>query len=418
MKPATLTSLAAFIAIGAVGFIAGRISSSDPAAQETRAPAEIPTRPARANGPTESSGSIAERMNRDPGRRGPASASISSQTLDQLTSIVRGEDALDRNRALLAYIDRLGPADFEQAIDRFRSLGITESRMGEYAQLLSAWAKVDPNGALAYAEANTRGGFAANTILTTWAASQPDAAIQWAQTHHEGDGANPYLPGIIRGLAANDPQRAYELLTSMPRSIERGEGLDAIMPHVLAQGAEATRQWIASLNDESLRNGAMMRSAEALAAEDPAGTANLLLANPSEATRRRMDDVYRVWARQDQAAAIQAFSALPAGEERTNALRGVVNAMASSDPQAAVAMLDQYPNDVNDRMVQNVIWHSFGSDPALALSQIPRMTDGGNRNQAYTRMLNAWRQRDPAAANAWIQRNPLPPAVLERLNQP
>ncbi len=161
-----------------------------------------------------------------------------------------------------------------------------------------------------------------------------------------------------------------------------------------------------------------MRSAEALAAEDPAGTASLLLANPSEATQRRMDDVYRVWARQDQAAAIQAFSAMPAGEDRTNALRGVVNAMASSNPQAAVAMLDQYPNDVNDRVVQNVIWHSFGSDPALALGQIPRMTDAGTRNETYARMLGAWRERDSAAANAWIQRNPLPPAVLQRLNQP
>lgn len=418
MKAPTLTSAAACILIGVGGFIAGRISSPHhPENQQDERNRNAAGSHESFDAPADSSNPNPKRPSRYASRRDQERSSLKPEPLDRLSSILRSEDPLERSRDLLAYISRLGPGDFESAIAHFRSLGITENRLGEYAQLLSAWAKVDPLGALAYAKANTRSPFATNTILTAWAVSNPEAAIQWAKANHEGAGANPYYAGIIRALAATDPIRAEQLLTSMPRSIERGEALDAIMPHILSQGAEATRAWIASLTDDSLRNGAMMRSAEQLAASDPAGTAAWLIANPSEATQRRMDDVYRVWARQNPQEAIAAFGLMPAGENRSNALRGIVNSMAIQDPNAAVAMLDQYPNDVTDRAVQSIVWHSFGSDPALAVSQISRIADPQERNRTYERMLQEWQERDPSAAQQWMKTNPLPQEVLNELTQ-
>lgn len=413
MKSKSLTLAAALVLIGAGGFMAGRISSpaekagntpDGPAAtKSSRSSAAVPDAD-RATGKSERSA------------RTPRSAA-SGDRLTRLESIVRGEDALDRNRALLDFIDSLGPGDFLAAVEHFRSLGITESRLGEYSMLLSAWAKTDPLAALDYASANTRGRFATHTILATWAASDPEGAIRWAETHHEGEGANPHLAGIIRSLGGTDPARASQLLTGMPRSQERAEALDAFLPHLLVQGGEATRAWIESLTDEALRNGAMMRAAEKLAASDPAGTAAWLLANPGEATQRRMDDVYSAWARKDEQAALSSLTALPAGENRSNALRGLVTGIATKDPSAAVSMMDRFPNDVNDRTVQQFVWHSFGNDPSVAVSQIARIADEGQRNRMYGRALEAWLDRDAASANAWMRTNPLPPAVQERLNR-
>ena len=341
----------------------------------------------------------------------------SKDRLAKLDSIMRSENALDRNRALLAYIDQLGPNDFEEAVAHFRELGITDSRMGEYSLLLTAWAGADPVAALAYAKENTREGFAADTILATWASADPEAAVRWAKANFEGDGANPYLAGIIRGIAGSDPARATELLASMPRSEERAKGLEAFLPHLIQQGAEATQAWIAKLTDDSLKNGAIMRSADRLAAIDPAGTASWLLANPGEASKRRMDDVYSTWAQKDEQAALSSFTSLPAGEDRTNALRGVITSVAMDNPKEAISMLDRYPNDVNDQVVRNVIWHSFGSDPALAVSQISRIGDEGQRNQMYRRAVGNWLERDPAAAQAWMRSNPLPEAVQKDINR-
>jgi hypothetical protein len=419
MKPGSFTTVAALIVIGAGGFMAGRISSSSPAAAQDEEREGKTSRITQSSSAESSSGSVVRKSQRSERGERMARTGIGSikERLAKLETIIRGENALDRNRALLSFIDQLGPGDFEEAVARFRSMGLTEERFGEYALLLSAWAKEDPMAALTYAKENTGNRFATNTILATWATNDPDAAIRWAEANHDGDGANPYMAGIIRSLAATDPTRATQLLTGMPKSVERGEALDAMLPHLLNKGGDATRAWIADLTDDALRSGAMMRVAEQLAETDPAGTAAWLIANPSEATQRRMDDVYRTWARNDQQAAVSSLTAMPAGENRSNALRGVVSSIAMEDPKAGVAMMDRFPNDVTDRVVQHFIWHSFGNDPETAVTQIPRITDERDRDRMYSRTLESWLEEDNAAATAWLKKNPVPPAVMERLNR-
>lgn len=422
MKLPPATTIAAALVICAVGFFVGRLSS--PSASEQAAasgePQLAPTRSSsRGTDPAGHAAAAAKRTPRQDSGRPTAGTSSAEDKLKRLETIVRGENALDRNRALLAFIDQLAPGDFEAAIAQFRGLGITESRFSEYAMLLTAWSQVDPLAALTYAKANTSSGFATNTILAAWAATDPDAAIQWAQTNHTGTEANPYLAGIIRTLGATDPARATALLTGMPRSQERGEALDAMLPHLLAQGNEATRAWISALTDESLRNGSMMRAAEKLAQADPKGTADWLLANPGEATKRSLDDVLGTWAATNQTAALAYFEALPKGESRSDALRGVISAVATQDAGSAAKMIDRYAGDVTDGTIRSFVWHSFGSDPALALNYIGRISDTDNQERMYSRTLDHWLSRDPASAQAWMQQNTLPENVLRNFqNKP
>jgi hypothetical protein len=161
----------------------------------------------------------------------------------------------------------------------------------------------------------------------------------------------------------------------------------------------------------------MLRAAPQLAVTDPAGTVSWLLANPSEATDRRMDDVYSIWARNDRAAALGSLGTLPAGEIRSDVLRGVISSVATEDPKVAISLMDRYSADVDDRVVQNFIWHSFGADPATAAGQISRIADEGQRDQMYRRMLEAWKERDATNAQAWINSNPLPEAVRNALKR-
>lgn len=413
MKITPITALAGLIVIGAGGFMAARVSSPAPQTSEQESPNE--TRASRASSRDSASGSAETKRLARPTKPESSGTGTTADRLARLKSIVRGENPLERNRALLAFIDQLGPGDFEQAVASFRSLGITDDRLGEYSLLLTAWGQADPVSALAYAKANTANNFATDTILTSWATTDPEAAIRWAQAEHTGDGANPYMPGIIRGLIDSDPVRATQLLANMPRSQERGEGLDYILPHLFQQGPDATRAWISAITDDSLRNGAMLRSAEKLAATDPAGTAAWLLANPGEAAQRRLDNVYSAWAKKDQQAALSALTALPTGDNRSNALRGVVSSMAGADPKAALSLMDTFPTDVTDRVVQNFIWHSYGTDPSVAAGQISRISNENDRDQMYRRMLSDWIERDPSTAQAWMQTNPVPQAVRDRI---
>jgi hypothetical protein len=414
MKLKSTTTLAALVLIGVGGFMAGRISSpADKDAAGNGADGSKISRP-QASSVSASEASAARKAQR-PTRPERGEMSDKLGRLARLEAIVRGENPLERNRALLAFLNQLGPGEFEEAVAHFRSLGITEARMGEYSLLLTAWAQADPTAALAFAKENTRNGFAQDTILTTWATTDPEAAIRWAQSNHEGEGPNPYLPGIIRGLAQTDPDRAGELLTSMPRSDERGKGLDFFLPHLLQQGGEAARAWISALTDDSLKNGAILRAANQLAETDAPATAQWLLDHPGQGAQWRLDEVYDVWAKANPSAAMSAYQALPPGEMRVSAFRGLMQNATNQDPAAGVALMDKYPNDVGTRAVQQFVWSSFDKDPALATSQIQRITDTGEQERLYRRTLDAWLDRDSAAAEAWIANNTLPPSVSERL---
>lgn len=414
LTPITLS--AAVLSFAAIGFFTGRITTGSDALDTVGvSDAMLETRPTRVAQPL--AGNDGGLRGDGSARRAPRAERIAPAGRNaRLEAIVRGENALDRSRSLLAFIDQLGPGEFEDAVAHFRSLGITEDRMGEYAMLLTAWASADPIGALDYAQANTQGDFARNTILSAWATTDPEAAIRWATNNHVGDGPNPHLVGVIRGLAAQDPARATELLSSMPRSRERGQALDGILPHLLAGGADATRAWINSLDDESLRNGALERAAVRVAAIDPVMAVDMLVANPGQAAERRMDDVFRAWAGQDAAGALASMRSLPPGNLRSNALRGIVTSAASQDPRSAVELLDAYASDVNDRVIRAAAWSSFQQDPSVSVSLISRYSDPRTQNRMYRRTLNVWLDRDPAAARAWISSNPVPENVLRDLS--
>lgn len=409
---------AACLAVGIGGFVAGKLtggSAGSSEADELLERAQQVSSDRTSSSSRDGGSSRRDSASRSPRVGGERSATTMDERLDKLEQIVRGENALDRSRSMLAWIDSLAPSEFEAAVAKFRGLGITEARMGEYAMLLTAWAEVDPMAALAYTTKNTTSGMATGTVLAAWTSRDPESAIAWAESNHEGEEANPYMVGIIRSLAATNPTRATELLQGLPFSSERGAALQAMIPHLLKQGPEAAKSWIAGLTDERLRDGATARFAEQMAKTDPANTASWLLANLGEASTRSVDEVFVEFAKQDKGAAMSAFAQLPEGDARTRALRGLVTVEAQTDPVAAAKMMNTSPADVDDRMVYHFIWNSFDKAPSVAANQIAQIKDEENRNRMYQRALGSWLENDQAAAQNWINSANLPENVLKSL---
>lgn len=406
---------AAFALTAGAAFFAGRASSPDPSSETASDSTTPPPRLNRPGSTADNSAGSNDKRSKLAGREARLASAANESLVQEMVDIMATTDPLTRTQAWLDFVNRLDPDRFEEVVHEFRSKGLTEGNMAEYAMVLTAWAKVDPLSALDYAKENTGNAFARNTILASWATTDPNGAIQWAESNHEGDGANPWMVGVIKGLAANDPYLATELLGQMPFSEQRGDALSALLPQILKQGPDAARQWATSLTDDRLRDGVMRRMAETLAQTDPQGTADWLAANPGDGARGAMDNVIGTWAREDLQAATDYYQNLPAGELRTSALRGLSNQLAVSDPQAAANLIDSNPNDASDRVYQQFVWHSFREDPALAANYIGRIENSQERDSTYRRMLDGWLRRDFEAANAWIGSNELPEGVSQRL---
>ncbi|QJE97832.1 hypothetical protein [Luteolibacter luteus] len=421
MSSKNLTIAGAVVLASAGAFFAGRMTApaGNATADKSAAESQMSGKSSRRSlGGGESSGSLSGARD---GARGEAKGATArgEAAVAKMEEMMRLSDPMDRNKAWMEFINSIDPAEFESIVASFRGLGMTNTRMTEYSMLLSAWAKKDPLQALAYAEANTGNRFARNTILSTWAASDPDGAIRWAQEHFNGDeeDGNPWMIGVIQGLAGTDPVRASQLLTSMNFSEERGEAMAALLPTILAQGPEAAQAWATAITDDNLKQGAIGRVAEALAAKDPAGTAAWLAENPGEAAQRSMDNVLSTWMEQDKDAAMAYYKTLPSGDVRTNALRGVASSLALENPQAAADFLDQNAAYANDRVYQQFAWSSFGQAPDLAANYIGKITDAREQERMYDRMIGGWMRRDFNAATNWINSTSLPTNVSERLHR-
>ncbi len=408
----TLVFPAAVIAAAAIAFVVGRSTAPDAAADPATSSGQVPPRPDRPGTDSETAAKVADRDLRESSPRLHRESAS-----EEMARILAGADPISRAQAWLDFVNSLGADEFESVIAEMRERGLQTANMEAYALILTAWAKVDPLAALDYASENTGSPFARNTILAEWARTDPEGAILWAESHHEGDGANPWMVGVIRGLAATDPARATSLMNAMPYSNERGQALAALMPQMLAQGAEAAKAWIAGFDDEQLREGAIRRISEELARTDPAGTAAWLVESGGDGARRSMDDVIGIWASQDESAALGYFETLPSGDLRTSALRGLTNRMALEDPRAAADFLDAHEADADDRVYQQFAWHTFREDPSVGADYIAMIQDPQERDRTYRRMLDGWLRRDYEAASGWISQAQLPENVngyLER----
>jgi len=332
------------------------------------------------------------------------SGSVGSPESFDVKQITHLNDPNARLSNFLKMVNSMGPGDFEQTVADFRALGITEDRMAEYELLLHAWAKQDPEAALAYAKENTRNPFASQTILASWAAYNPDAALNWVKTNFEGKEANRYLVGIVKGLADTNPARATEILQGLPYSRERGEALRSVLPHISKLGTEEAIAWLGTIKDEKLRAGASATLAENLAENDPEGAAKWVNTLDKEAQLQAAGEVAREWAKQDLTKAVEWTSSLT-GTVKTSAASRVMREFVSSDPEKAATWMKTMSGEEGyQNVVRSFMFSSFRKNPELAMNNLSEV-DEQWRDRSRDMMLMGWAAQDKDAANTWMQSN-------------
>lgn len=335
-----------------------------------------------------------------------------------ISAITTNADPITRASDLLEYINKLGINDFEQAVTEFRALGITEDRMSEYSMLLHAWAKVDPLKALDFAEKNTGNQFARQAILASWATEDVDSALQWAREHYDGNKGNPWIVGVIKGIAQQDPSTATELMKELPYSRERGRALETIIPHIAAQGQEQALNWLNSLQDEKLRDGATSYLAETLAKSDPEGTAVWVSAlDDSNAKSRAIRELASEWGNQDLQSAIAWTDSLRS-ENKTAAAREIIGDLAKEDPHGASSWLRTMTNDPDyHKVLKNYVHSTARTNPELSLSHVSEFSDQRSQDRYYEFILKDWRRNDPSSMEAWMQSHQVSDKVIKELNE-
>ena len=138
-KNRNLTLVGAVVVASAGAFVAGRMSAPADgratAAGEKALPGKASSRIAGSDDTAGAAGKGRTLADRTGAKAGAARG---EDAMAKMEALMRTVDPMERNKAWMDFINSIDPSEFGSVVASFRSLGMTESRMTEYAMLLSA----------------------------------------------------------------------------------------------------------------------------------------------------------------------------------------------------------------------------------------------------------------------------------------
>jgi hypothetical protein len=415
-RNAILTHTAVFaagVALAVVGYHANSGSPEDSAA-------EVALRSsARRTEGTGSSVTEARNASQRERRETGAKAGRTGETAtERMATVVQMTDPMDRQLALIALLERLGPEEFAAVAEQYRQMDHYSGSGGEFDLILRGWAKADPLAALEYTTNQLKSRGASTTVLAAWAGKDPAAAESWALANHTGDGPNPYLAAVIRGIAPYDIAHATQLAQSMPASDEQRDAVDAITHSLFMQGLDRAMAYPSTIEDPKLRASLVAAVARRLIDKDPtqAGTWLAAMKDPDDQNRAARRVAEALAAQDPQVAADWMRKLQPAA--RAEAARGIIPKMSSSDIAGTAQWVNTLAGIPNyDRVVEEFVWSCDGRAPEQSAAWIRGVADQEQQTRLYHQMLGEWAKRDATAVKNWVASNQVPESVARRFKR-
>lgn len=324
----------------------------------------------------------------------------------------------ERQRAWMDLLDGLAADEFAAVADEYQGMIHLDRGRTEMEMLFQAWGKQDPLGAMAYIEEHPGAGRHRDEVLESWAAMDVAGAERWAKDAYNGDGANPYLASIVKGIAMTDMGKAAELTQSMPLSRERGQAIDAMAKALLLQGRETAFAFPETIKDEHLRGSFVMMISNNLLRKDPQAAADWVLGMKSpQLQERAAAEISDALSKKDARSA-QAFVDRLQPGARTLAAAAAVEGLSKIDIAGTATWLKTFAGTRGfDQAVVKFVMSCDERAPEQSAAWISGISDVRTREKVYRRMLGEWGKRDQAGMKNWVAQNEVPEKIRGMFGQ-
>lgn len=254
-------------------------------------------------------------------------------------------------------------------------------------------------------------------------------------------------PSAVQGDAAATPRAALPDTDVMARPVDAGF---TASPTVAARVTDAPRVALEDFQRrlvspyEEEREVALDVLLPPLMAADPAALARMVQQMPAGPLRDRLRAaVAGRWAGQDAAGVARWVLTISDDEERAQAAREAVAALARAEPAQALALAEQLDPSLSDGTLPRMarLWAETDTPAALAWARqrltepagpaallavqavlaaavrwpeqvaglVPSLPDGEARDATVLAIARSWPERDAAAASAWVDALPAGP---------
>ena len=265
-----------------------------------------------------------------------------------------------------------------------------------------------------------RGGIELVSVLSGWATADGRAAADYVSGVEDEREKSMLSFGVVRGMMVNGVEDAMAYVSSLPQTEDGGRTqnwyMSTIASEMLEEGLDSAKAWVDTINDPSLRGGALSRVAESAVRDDLESAVEWVTQYAGEeAGQRAVNRVANEWAEDDPQAVLSWADSLP-DAAKAEAYGEAFEEWTRQDATAAGDFLTgMEPSFARDSAVEEFATTLSREEPATAIQWAETISDVEMRTDALTQVARSWFYRDREAASQWIETSGLPQESVESI---
>jgi hypothetical protein len=253
-------------------------------------------------------------------------------------------------------------------------------------------------------------------VLTAWAKRDPDAALAKVKAEGGVFTAAMFQQQIIGSVLEEDMERGLKLMAESKSAAPPfmfGDYFDNAW--VSKDPAKAARL-LAEMPESDFRNNALVRAIGEAGAKDMAAGLALLAKFPALSSREQMwayggtdsrAGLFEKWAKEDMSAMIAFANDRAQGQTRSAMKEAIAKVIGEGDPKVAFAWAaENLSGQRRNNVVSSLISKLAKENPDQALEYLTTLPPGTALSSAANTFVQATRDENPAAALARIQALP------------
>lgn len=333
-----------------------------------------------------------------------------------LEAALAHRDPLSRSFGISRFLRGLDAQEIGDVVEVVEAAGFRFDRQ-EYRLLMAAWVPIDPDEAVLWAF--SRPGLlqdrAVETAIEALGYSDSDRALYVLRSLEDRDRAEFLHLHMVQGWARSGRRdQLVKYLTAQPRSIHRQNATAALANEILKGGPDELIDWVDAIEADpgnAFKRAAFGRAAIALAQLDPVRAARWIDENLGRPYVSRVpNDVARLWAEKDTAAAMSWLVSLPKESTEEDRTKRIFTHWLERDRKSAESWARaETPSEAVDPLLRVIIRRDFDPHPARAMEWTHLLHDPIVRRRVQTSAGRSWYRKDPDAFLAW-----LPDSALEK----
>ncbi len=329
---------------------------------------------------------------------------------DAVTDALDNSDPIERMSAFTDALKRLDASNVQAVLEAFEERPGDHTDDHEFSMFLFAWARIDGAAAMDHIDAYSEGWQSfrsAYAAMSGWASTDPASAEAWAREQLDGPD-NPYLVGVVNGVAKTDLNKATEITQSLPFGRIRGRAVDVLIDAYFKEGAATTMNWASNLEEGVLKKGIVSRVAARVARDDPFAAAEWAFTlDEGEERNSAVISIASTWSISQPREAVNYLVKITNKNLRSQALGKVVERWARTDRTAAGAWLTENKHQPGmDRAIHQYAEELRFKDPVGAMTWAASIKNEASRHTLMERVAEEWMERDPEAARDFLNRAP------------